>query len=48
MLFAVRMDISIPQDMDAQVKARLLAAEKAYEQELQRKGRAAKYLVLRG
>lgn len=38
MLFAVRMDISIPPDMDAQVKARLLAAEKAYSQQLQRRG----------
>jgi muconolactone D-isomerase len=37
-LFAVRMDVSIPQDMEAQVKAELLADEKAYSQELQRNG----------
>jgi muconolactone D-isomerase len=37
-LFAVRMDVSIPQDTDPQAKAELLAAEKAYSQELQRKG----------
>ncbi|WLQ06572.1 muconolactone Delta-isomerase [Arthrobacter oryzae] len=38
MLFAVRMDVSIPQDMDPQSRAELLATEKAYSQELQRKG----------
>ncbi|XAS66116.1 muconolactone Delta-isomerase [Micrococcaceae bacterium Sec5.7] len=38
MLFAVRMDVSIPQDMDAQAKAELLAREKAYSQELQHNG----------
>jgi muconolactone D-isomerase len=38
MLFAVRMDDSIPQDMDGQARAELLATEKAYSQELQRKG----------
>ncbi|MDV8146428.1 muconolactone Delta-isomerase [Arthrobacter sp. B10-11] len=38
MLFAVRMDVSIPQDMDPQPRAELLAMEKAYSQELQRKG----------
>lgn len=38
MLFAVRMDVSIPQTMDEQAKAELLAAEKEYSQELQRTG----------
>lgn len=38
MLFAVRMDVTIPQDMDAQAKGELLAREKAYSQDLQRKG----------
>jgi muconolactone D-isomerase len=37
-LFAVRMDVSIPQDLEAEAKTELLAAEKAYSQELQRKG----------
>jgi muconolactone D-isomerase len=38
MLFSVRMDVSIPHDMEGQAKAELLAREKAYSQELQRKG----------
>lgn len=38
MLFAVRMDVTMPQDMDAQTKADLLAREKAYSQDLQRTG----------
>lgn len=38
MLFAVRMDVIIPQDMDAHTKAELLAREKAYSQDVQRKG----------
>lgn len=38
MLFAVRMDVAMPQDMEPQAKAELLAREKAYSQELQRKG----------
>lgn len=38
MLFAVRMDVSIPQDVDGPAKAELLAAEKEYSQDLQRKG----------
>jgi muconolactone D-isomerase len=37
-LFAVRMDVTIPQNMDEQVKAELLAREKSYSQELQRTG----------
>ena len=38
MLFAVRMDVNIPQELEAETKAGLLAAEKAYSQDLQRKG----------
>ena len=38
MHFAVRMDVSIPFDMDPQAKTELLAREKAYSQELQRTG----------
>jgi muconolactone D-isomerase len=37
-LFSVRMDVKIPLDMDPEAKAELLAEEKAYSQELQRKG----------
>jgi muconolactone D-isomerase len=38
MLFAVRMDVSIPPGMDPGERASLPAGEKAYSQELQRKG----------
>jgi muconolactone D-isomerase len=38
-LFAVRMDVHLPPAMDPQAKADLLAREKAYSQELQRRGR---------
>ena len=38
MLFAVRMDVTIPPNMDEKAKAELLAREKAYSQELQRTG----------
>lgn len=38
MLFAVKMDVNIPLDLDPQVRAETLAAEKAYSQELQRGG----------
>ena len=38
MLFAVKMDVAIPHDMDPQVRAETLATEKAYSQELQRGG----------
>jgi len=38
MYFAVRMDVSIPFDMDPQARTELLAREKAYSQELQRTG----------
>jgi muconolactone D-isomerase len=37
-LFAVRMDVSIPHNMDPDARADLLAREKAYSQELQRAG----------
>ena len=39
MLFAVKMDVDIPLDMDPDVRADTLAREKAYSQELQRSGR---------
>ena len=39
MLFAVRMDVSIPHDLDAGVRADTIAREKAYSQELQRAGK---------
>lgn len=38
MLFAVKMDVHLPPDMDPDVKADTLAREKAYSQELQRAG----------
>lgn len=38
MLFAVTMDVSLPTDMDPDVRAETLAREKAYSQELQRGG----------
>ena len=39
MLYHVRMDVRIPLDMDADVKADLVAREKAYAEEVQRSGR---------
>lgn len=39
MLFAVRMDVDIPRDLDPEVRADTLAREKAYSQDLQRDGR---------
>lgn len=39
MLFHVRMDVHIPLDLDAEVRAETLAREKAYSQELQRAGK---------
>lgn len=39
MLFAVRMDVELPADMEPQARADLLAREKAYSQELQRAGK---------
>lgn len=38
MLFHVRMDVHIPHDLDPDVRAETVAREKAYSQELQRKG----------
>ena len=38
MLFAVTMDVRIPDDLDPQVRADTLAREKAYSQDLQRRG----------
>jgi muconolactone D-isomerase len=38
MLFHVRMDVSIPQDLEADERQRLLTAEKALAQDLQRAG----------
>lgn len=39
MLFAVRMDVAIPLDLDPEIRADTLAREKAYSQELQRAGK---------
>lgn len=39
MLFHVRMDVRIPHDLDPQVRAEIVAREKAYSQELQRAGK---------
>lgn len=39
MLYHVRMDVRIPLDMDTDIKADLVASEKAYAQEVQRSGR---------
>jgi muconolactone D-isomerase len=39
MLYHVQMVVRIPQDMDADVKADLVARAKAYAQEVQRSGR---------
>lgn len=38
MLFHVRMDVRLPQDLDPEVRADLVARERAYSQELQRSG----------
>lgn len=38
MLFAVTMDVNLPPDMDPDVRADILAREKAYSQELQKSG----------
>ena len=38
MLYAVRMDVAIPRDLDPEVRADLVAREKAYCQELQKSG----------
>lgn len=39
MLFAVRMDVELPADMEPQARGDLLAREKAYSQELQKAGK---------
>lgn len=39
MLYHVRMDVRLPHDMDAGVKADLVAQELAYAQDVQRSGR---------
>jgi muconolactone D-isomerase len=39
MLFHVRMDVRIPDDVDPKVRADIVASEKAYSQELQRAGK---------
>lgn len=39
MLYHARMDVRIPLDMDHEVKADLVAREKAYAQEVQESGR---------
>ena len=38
MLFHTRMDVHLPHDLDPEVRADLVAREKAYSQELQRSG----------
>ncbi|WP_201768686.1 muconolactone Delta-isomerase [Saccharopolyspora rectivirgula] len=38
MLFAVKMEVNLPPEMDPDVKADILAREKAYSQELQKGG----------
>ena len=38
MLYAVRMDVAIPRDLDPAERAETVAREKAYSQELQRSG----------
>lgn len=39
MLFAVRMTVDLPPDLDPEERADLLAREKEYSQQLQRKGK---------
>jgi muconolactone D-isomerase len=39
MLFHARMDVRLPHDLDPQARADLVAAEKAYAQDLQRAGK---------
>ncbi|MER7113965.1 muconolactone Delta-isomerase [Saccharomonospora azurea] len=39
MLFHVRMDVHLPQDLDPEVRADIVAREKAYSQDLQRSGK---------
>lgn len=39
MLFHVRMDVTLPVELDPQTRSELLGREKAYSQELQRRGK---------
>ncbi len=39
MLFHVRMDVNLPHDLDAQLRAETIAREKEFSQELQRAGK---------
>ncbi|MDI2030273.1 muconolactone Delta-isomerase [Saccharopolyspora sp. TS4A08] len=39
MLYHIRMDVNLPADMDPEVRADLLARERAYSQKAQREGR---------
>ncbi|MFF5987206.1 muconolactone Delta-isomerase [Prauserella flavalba] len=39
MLFHVRMDVHLPPDLDPEVRADIVAREKAYSQQLQRSGK---------
>ena len=39
MLFHVRMDVQLPADLDPQIRCELVSREKAYSQDLQRKGK---------
>ena len=39
MLFHVRMDVQLPADLDPQIRCELVGREKAYSQDLQRKGK---------
>jgi muconolactone D-isomerase len=39
MLFQVRMDVSIPRDLDPQEAADIIARERAYSQDLQQSGK---------
>ncbi|MEO9328099.1 muconolactone Delta-isomerase [Gordonia aurantiaca] len=39
MLFHVRMDVRIPHDLDPDLRAEIVAREKAYSQDLQRAGK---------
>ncbi|PXY30356.1 muconolactone delta-isomerase [Prauserella sp. PE36] len=39
MLFHVRMDVHLPADLDPEMRADIVAREKAYSQELQRSGK---------
>ncbi len=41
MLYMVRMTVTLPPDLDPEVRERLVAAERAYSQDLQQQGRIA-------